>query len=108
MCKNNTLKQFRTMEGSARRAAIRAHLTKHEEIDFTADPHALKISQQCALADMARAVCWRKSPTSSLSLGLAFFVYLSRSAPKPGHVEPPRTGKPAQRRPAFIFGAGFA
>jgi hypothetical protein len=108
MCKQNPLKHFRTLEGNERRAAMRAHLSSVEGIDFTADPHALKISQQCALADMAKAVAWRKSPTSPLSLGLAFFVYLGRSAPKPGHVEPQRTGKPAQRRPAFVFGAGHA
>lgn len=82
MCRNTELKKFRTLAGPARRAAIRRHLAGAEQIDFAADPHSLAISQQCALADMARAVCWRKSITSCMSLGLAFFVYLSRDAGK--------------------------
>ena len=82
MCRNNELRKFRTLDGAQRRAAIRRHLAGADKIDFTADPHSLAISQQCALADMARAVCWRKSITSCMSLGLAFFVYLSRDAGK--------------------------
>jgi hypothetical protein len=106
MCKNNPLKKFRTLEGAARRAAVRSHMVKVEGIDFTADPHALRISQQCALADMAKAISWRKSPTSPLSLGLAFFVYLARDA------SPPRepSGAPiiSTPRAAFSFGRGCA
>jgi hypothetical protein len=108
MCKNNQLRSFRTLEGSKRREAIRAHMRAADDIDFTADPHSLRISQQCALSDMAKAVGWRKSSTSPLSLGLAFYVYLSRDAAKPGRIEASRTGKPAQHRPAFVFGRGHA
>jgi hypothetical protein len=72
------LKHFRTIDGATRRTAMRAHLAQHEQIDFRADPHALSFAQQCALADMAKAVSWRKGIASSLSLGLAFFVYLAR------------------------------
>ena len=82
MCRNNQLRKFRVLEGAARRRAIRAHLAESDKINFTADPHSLAQSQQCALADMARAVCWRKSITSCMSLGLAFYVYLSRDAGK--------------------------
>lgn len=82
MCRNTELKKFRTLAGPARRAAIRRHLAGVDKIDFAADPHSLAQSQQCALADMARAVCWRKSIASCMSLGLAFFVYLSRDAGK--------------------------
>ncbi|TKW76785.1 MAG: hypothetical protein DI543_19150 [Bradyrhizobium icense] len=76
------MRKFRTLEGAQRRAAIRRYLAAQESIPFDADPHTLKSSQQCALADMARAVCWRKSITSCMSLGLAFYVYLSRDAGK--------------------------
>lgn len=106
MCKQNPFKKFRSLEGSKRREAIRAHMSAAEEIDFTADPHALRISQQCALSDMAKAISWRKSPSSPLSLGLAFFVYLSRDA------SPPRdpSGAPisGKTRTAFVFGRGHA
>lgn len=106
MCKQNSLKKFRTLEGAQRRAAIRAHMVATDEIDFTADPHSLRWSQQGALSDMAKAISWRKSPSSPLSLGLAFFVYLARDA------SPPRdpSGAPisGKTRTAFVFGRGRA
>ena len=72
------LKQYRTLTGPARKTAIRSHLARTDGIDWKADPHTLTQSQRCALSDMAKAVSWRKSITSPLSLGLSFFVYLSR------------------------------
>lgn len=78
MSKQINLKTFRTIDGAARRDAMRAHLAEHAEIDFKADCHTLTFAQQCALSEMAKAVSWRKAITSPLSLGLAFFVYLAR------------------------------
>jgi len=81
---NQNLKPFRTLTGPARKSAMRAHLANIEGIDFRADPHTLTFAQQCALSDMAKAVSWRKSITSPLSLGLAFFVYLARDVSQTG------------------------
>lgn len=106
MC-NNPLKRFRTMTGADRRAAVRAHLATTDAIDFTGDPHSLRISQQCALADMARAVCWRKSPSSPLSLGMAFYVYLSRDA-KPTSVQADQSTTVRTVRHSFTYGRGAA
>ena len=80
MCRNTELKKFRTLAGPARRAAIRRHLAADAGLSFGNDPHTLSHSQRSALHDMARAVCWRKSISSCLSLGAAFYVYLSRDA----------------------------
>lgn len=104
MCKNNPLKKFRTMEGAQRREAMRAHLGETNELRFDLDPHELTFSQRSALSDMAKAVSWRKSPTSCLSLGAAFYVYLSRDA-KPARTATPAPAAP--RRP-LTFGRGFA
>lgn len=79
MCANN-LRHLRTIEGAQRRATIRAMLAKSDALVFGNDPHTLSFSQRSALQDMARAVSWRKSITSCLSLGAAFYVYLSRDA----------------------------
>lgn len=92
MCKQNPLKEFRTLEGAKRRAAIRKYLAQSVALDFAADPHALTFSQCGALHEMAKSVSWRKSISSPLSLGLAFFVYLARDAAP--QVEQ-HSGKPA-------------
>lgn len=85
MCKN-PLKNFRTMTGETRRAACRADLVHGHAIDFAAqDPHALTVSQLAALSAMAKAVSWRKSAASSLSVGMAFYVYLARDSKPSGH-----------------------
>lgn len=81
MCSNN-LRHLRTIEGAQRRATIRALLAKSDGLVFGNDPHTLSMSQRCSLQDMARAVSWRKSISSCLSLGAAFYVYLSRDAAK--------------------------
>jgi hypothetical protein len=102
MC-NQTLKNFRTMSGADRRAAVRSHLAQSHAINFAAnDPHGLTVSQQSALCDMARAVSWRKSAASPLALGMAFYVYLARDAKPSAHVAPVVTIK-AARRP-FNYG----
>lgn len=81
MCSNN-LRHLRTIEGAQRRATIRALLEKSEGLVFGNDPHTLSFSQRTALQDMARAVSWRKSISSPLSLGAAYYVYLSRGVSK--------------------------
>jgi hypothetical protein len=102
MC-NQSLKQFRTMSGADRRAAARAHLAQSHGINFAAnDPHGLTVSQQVALSDMARAVCWRKSAASPLSVGMAFYVYLARDA-KPANAPAAPVVTIKARRP-FTFG----
>lgn len=82
MCRNNEFRKLRVMEGAQRRAAIRRALADNAGLTFGNDPHTLSFSQRSALNDMARAVCWRKSISSCLSLGAAFYVYLSRDAGK--------------------------
>lgn len=76
----SALKNFRTMTGEERRTACRSHLSTVHGVDFHGDVHALPISALTACAEMAKAICWRKSQSSSMSLGAAFFVYLSRGA----------------------------
>lgn len=78
MCKHNQLKKFRTMEGSARRAAVRAHLAHAVGLAFDKSPFQLSHTERAALDDMARAVAFRKSAISPLSNCAAFYVYLSR------------------------------
>lgn len=106
MCKPVDLKTFRTVVGADRKAAMRAHLSKHDGVTFGLDPHSIPMSQQCALADMAKAVSWKKSISSSLSLGLAFYVYLSRDVGQ--RVQRNVPVAPARRGPGISFGRGFA
>lgn len=80
MCKQTELRHFRTITGPARKQAIRVHLQRVAGIAFNADVHTLSFAQRDALATMAKAVSWRKSISSPMSLGSAFFVYLSRGA----------------------------
>lgn len=82
MYRNNELRKFRTLSGAERRAAVRRYLADSAGLVFGNDPHTLSFSQRSALHDMARAVVWRKSISSCLSLGAAFYVYLSRDAGK--------------------------
>lgn len=97
MCKN-PLKNFRTMTGETRRAACRADLVSGHNINFAAqDPHALTASQLAALSAMAKAVSWRKSAASSLSVGMAFYVYLARDAKQSGHVAQSASAPPPRR-----------
>jgi hypothetical protein len=46
--------------------------------NWKADVHTLTTSQRVELAGMAKATGYRKSISSSLSLGSAFFVYLCK------------------------------
>lgn len=102
MCKTPLdLRTFRTLDGSARRAAMRAHLTKAHGVDFSADVHAIPISALAACAELAKAVSWRKSPSSSLSTGAAFFTYLAREA-RP--VSFPQAARKPRVRVSFNFG----
>lgn len=63
-----------------RKAAMREFLTKSsgDGINFNADVHAIPSSGLVACATMAKAIKYKKSPASSLSLGAAFFCYLAR------------------------------
>lgn len=79
MCKHNqNLKRFRTLEGSARRAAVRAYLAQSVGLAWDKSPFQLSAAERSALDDMARAVAFRKSAISPLSNCAAFYVYLSR------------------------------
>lgn len=70
---------FRTLTGETRKIAIRTELSAEpHNIDFSADPFTLYNSQRIVLADMAKAVGYRKPITSYFSLGAAFFVYLAK------------------------------
>jgi hypothetical protein len=104
MC-SHTLKHLRTLTGDKRRAAIRAHLAKSAALSFNLDPHTVTMSQQIALSDMAKAVSWRKSITSPLSLGLAFYVYLSREEAK---IPQGGNSRNPQARQSFVYGRGRA
>jgi hypothetical protein len=59
---------------------IRAALDAGESgpFNWTADVHTLTNSQRVDLVAMAKSVGYRKSVSSSLSLGSAFFVYLGK------------------------------
>lgn len=61
-----------------RKAAMREFLQQSNSIDFNADVHAIPSSGLVACATMAKAIKYKKSPASSLSLGAAFFCYLAR------------------------------
>lgn len=64
------------------KAALRATLAAApHKVDFTLDPYQLTHSQRSALHDTARSVGYRKSVSSCLSLGAAFFVYLAKDLP---------------------------
>jgi len=104
MCKTVELKTFRTLEGPARKEAMRFYLAKHHAIDFTADVFTLYSDQRGALVEMAKAVSWRKSISSPLSLGAAFFVYLAKDVKQPLHVAARQAS--AAKRQAFNYGKG--
>lgn len=104
MCKTVELKHFRTLAGPDRKNAIRFYLAKQEGIDFTADVHTLYSGQRIALQDMAKAVSWRKSQTSCLSLGAAFFVYLAKDVKQPLHTAARQAA--AAKRHSFNYGKG--
>lgn len=103
MC-NLTLKKFRTMSGAPRRVAVRAHLAQSLGLVWDKSPYELTHSERTALDDMARAIGWRKSNASMLSLSAAFYVYLARDA-KPATVQQAASVK-TQKRAPFVFGHG--
>lgn len=99
----SALKNFRTMSGPERRTACRAHLVKHHGVDFShGDPHGVGISGLTACADMAKAICWRKRVSSSMSLGAAFYVYLCRDVAQPKHAKAAQ-GDPRKAGKRFNF-----
>jgi hypothetical protein len=112
MCKQNPLKHFRTIEGAERRKAMRAHLAENNGIVWSKSPHELTHTERSALDAMARAVAWRKSISSPLSLCAAFYVYLSREVEKTAHaaaqVKPSAQVAEKRRGPGLAYGRGFA
>mgnify|MGYP007057956418 CR=1 FL=1 len=104
MCKHD-LRHFRTISGPARRLAIRAHLSTHAGIDWTAAHTDMTTAQRRALEEMAAAVSWRKSIMSPLTMAGAFFVYLARDVKQTPQARD--THKEAPRK-AFVFGRRHA
>lgn len=100
MCKTD-LRHFRILSGTARRLAVRAHLTTHHGVNWTGCHTDLTRAQRAALEDMAKAVSWRKGIGSPLTLASAFFVYLAREVQPASVVR----GVPAARMP-FNYGRG--
>lgn len=72
------LRKFRTLTGPARKNAVRAYLIAEYGVTFGLDPHTVPLSARGALADMAKVCGYRKPIACSLSLGTAFYRYLSR------------------------------
>lgn len=70
------LRKFRTLTGPARKDAVRAHMTAAHGVVFGHD--VAPASTHAALADMAKVCGYRKPIACTLSLGLAFYRYLSR------------------------------
>lgn len=56
--------------------------------NWKADPHTLTNSQRVDLSAMAKTIGYRKSVSSSLSLGAAFFVYLCKGMDAPQEKQP--------------------
>jgi hypothetical protein len=109
MCKQNPLKHFRTIEGAERRAAMRKYLSESLGLKWDKSPYELTHSERTALDDMAKAVSWRKSISSPLSLSAAFYVYLSREVAAAGQdAKAQHAATVARRGPALVYGRGRA
>jgi len=108
MCHKTELKHFRTLTGPDRKSAMRYHLTKYSGVDFAADVHSVPVSALNDVAAMAKAVCWRKSVASSMSLGAAFFTYLARDVAQPVSGPARQAAQAKTRGPGIAFGRGFA
>lgn len=108
---NKALTKFRTIDGCKRRAAMRAYLSGEDKtLSFTASPDSLTPSQLRALTDMAKAVSWRKSIGTPLTLGAAFYVYLGKDEKADLHARQVQNSAPGSkaRGPAIQYGRGFA
>lgn len=104
MC-NQTLKRFRVLTGPARRIAMVHYLQAHGVV-FGQDVHAVPVSTLTACAELAKAVCWRKSLSSSMSIGAAFYLYLSKAvAPA---VPARRMSATPGRGAGIVYGRGYA
>lgn len=60
----------------------------HGPLDWKADPHSLSASHRMVLINMAKTIGYRKSVSSSLSLGTAFFMYLCKGMDAPQEKQP--------------------
>lgn len=97
------------MEGATRRAAIRAHMLDALNMKWDKSPYELTSSERTALDEMAKAVGWRKSIASPLSLSAAFYVYLCRDAAKIAPAQHKAQQQQQQQpRQSFAYGRGHA
>lgn len=72
------LRKFRTLTGPARKGAVREHLFDSHGVKFDQDAHTLSSAARSALADMAKVCGFRKPINCAYTLGIAFYLYLSR------------------------------
>lgn len=72
------LRKFRTLTGPARKVAVREHLFETSGVKFGQDVHTLSGAAKSAVADMAKVCGFQKPIGCPLSLGAAFYNYLSR------------------------------
>lgn len=74
------LRKFRTLTGPARKVAVREHLFDSHGVQFSekTSPHTLSGAARSALADMAKVCGFRKPINCAYTLGIAFYLYLSR------------------------------
>ncbi len=75
-----TLRKFRTLTGPARKTAVREYLFEEYGVKFGGDVHTLSSAARNAVADMAKVCGYRKPINCAMSLGSAFYNYLSRGA----------------------------
>jgi hypothetical protein len=74
------VRRYRTLTGMARKVALREHFAQSHGVDFAKAHHAMPHEARAALAEMAKAVCWRKPIGCPLNLGAAFYNWLQRGA----------------------------
>lgn len=72
-----SVRHLRVISGGERKAAVRKHL-QSAGVDMTAEAHTLSAEHAQLVAAVAKAVGYRKPAASQLSVGVAYFVYLSR------------------------------
>ena len=73
------LRRYRTLTGQARKVALREHFAAHG-VPVGVDYHTISNEARAMLADVAKAVCWRKPISCPLNLAQAFYNYMTRGA----------------------------
>ena len=90
---------FKKLPTVARNAAMRERLSRPDcGVNFSLEMHAQFISALSDCAAMGKAVGWKKSPSSMLSYGGAFFEYLRRDGERVARGETAPDNVKAQRR----------